>query len=130
MASTFFQEPRFPCFNSDFHKQFNVIVSTNAYTSFQKIKFFPLLQDELKALLPGVSLDDQNLSVMTDEIAQFILYSFMNVQYFQKELAKLEVKVSKDEMKVLLIVALFCHVCVFNFIYVIKILYTAIDFCS
>ncbi len=50
-----------------------------------------LLQDELEVLFPGLNLDNQNVSAMADEIGQFVLYSYVNVQYFQKELAKLEV---------------------------------------
>lgn len=49
------------------------------------------VQEELEVLFPGLNLDDKNITAMADEIGQFVLYSYINVQYFQKELAKLEV---------------------------------------
>ncbi|KAE8750856.1 hypothetical protein FOCC_FOCC002284 [Frankliniella occidentalis] len=52
-------------------------------------------QDELEMLFPGLNLDNQNVTAMADEIGQFVLYSFVNVQYFQKELAKLEMNAEK-----------------------------------
>lgn len=52
-------------------------------------------QEELETLFPGVNLDDQNIAGIANEIGQFALHSYVNVQYYQKELAKLEMTADK-----------------------------------
>lgn len=75
------------------NEKFNTNVTKGLWSKVQEARRY--WQDELEVLFPGLNLDDKNITAMSDEIGQFVLYSYINVQYFQKELAKLEINADK-----------------------------------
>ncbi|XP_034255135.1 MICOS complex subunit Mic60 [Thrips palmi] len=75
------------------NEKFNTSVTKGLWSRVQEARKY--WQDELEVLFPGLNLDDKNFTAMSDEIGQFVLYSYINVQYFQKELAKLEINADK-----------------------------------